>query len=135
MAYRRGMERVLICLLSNAVKFSERGQRVRLAVENDDLRVTVHVIDQGVGIDAADQPLIFRRFAQLDGSLTKRAGGTGLGLSVARALVEQHGGEIQVSSRVGEGSRFSVELPLYASGIVPAGLDAADLDDLEASAA
>jgi signal transduction histidine kinase/DNA-binding response OmpR family regulator len=139
LAYRRGLVRVLVCLLSNAVKFSEQGQRVRLMAECEEMRVRVHVVDEGVGIDPADQPLIFKRFAQLDGSLTKRAGGTGLGLSVARALVEQHGGEIQISSRVGAGSRFTVELPLHVAAGAEDGQDLAadddDADDVAAPAA
>ncbi len=107
--------RALSNLLSNAVKFSDSGEEVRLEVEAADGLVSFHVIDRGIGIDPGDQSLIFRRFAQLDGSLTRRAGGTGLGLSVSRALVERHGGRILVRSRPGEGSRFTVEIPAAAA--------------------
>jgi signal transduction histidine kinase len=113
-ASRRGMVRVLTNLLSNAVKFSEGGESVRIEVESDGSRVQFHVIDRGAGIDEADQPLIFRRFAQLDGSLTRRTGGTGLGLSVSKALVEKHGGQIHVASQPGRGSRFTVDLPIHS---------------------
>jgi signal transduction histidine kinase/DNA-binding response OmpR family regulator len=139
--YHRGLVRVLVCLLSNAVKFSERGQRVHLRTESDGERVAIHVVDEGVGIDPDDQPLIFRRFAQLDGSLTKRHPGTGLGLSVARALVEQHGGEIRVTSRIGSGSQFSIDLPQHVADRVPVPSEGEgegegnDGDDVDVSAA
>ncbi len=108
---RQRFTRVLSNLLSNAVKFSESGEQVRLEIEAVDGVVRFHVIDRGVGIEPRDQVHIFRRFAQLDGSLTRRTGGTGLGLSVSRALVERHGGRITVSSRPGQGSTFTVEVP------------------------
>jgi signal transduction histidine kinase len=108
---RRRFVRALANLLSNAVKFSESGQAVRLEVEAEADRVRFHVIDRGIGIEPRDQAHIFHRFAQLDGSLTRRAGGTGLGLSVSRALVERHGGQILLRSRPGEGSRFTIEIP------------------------
>jgi protein-histidine pros-kinase len=107
--------RVLSNLLSNAVKFSESGEHVRLEIEVVDGVVRFHVIDRGVGIEPRDQVHIFRRFAQLDGSLTRQVGGTGLGLSVSRALVERHGGRITVSSRPGQGSTFTVEVPAVAA--------------------
>jgi len=108
---RQRFTRVLSNLLSNAVKFSESGEQVRLEIEAVDGVVRFHVIDRGVGIEPRDQVHIFRRFAQLDGSLTRRTGGTGLGLSVSRALVERHGGRITVASRPGQGSTFTVEVP------------------------
>jgi len=111
----RRFGRVLVNLLSNAIKFSENGQPIALEVEATGNVVRFHVIDRGIGIDPKDQSLIFRRFAQIDGSLTRRAGGTGLGLSVSRALAERHGGRILVRSRPGEGSRFTVEIPAAAT--------------------
>jgi signal transduction histidine kinase/DNA-binding response OmpR family regulator len=108
---RRRFVRALANLLSNAVKFSDSGQAVRLEVEAEAGLVRFHVIDRGIGIDPRDQAHIFHRFAQLDGSLTRRTGGTGLGLSVSRALVERHGGQILLRSRPGEGSRFTIEIP------------------------
>ena len=113
---RKRFVRALSNLLSNAVKFSDSGQVVRLEVEAQDGQVRFHVIDRGIGIDPRDQAHIFHRFAQLDGSLTRRTGGTGLGLSVSRALVERHGGQILLRSRPGEGSRFTIEIPAAAPG-------------------
>ncbi len=112
---RQRFIRVLANLLSNAVKFSENGEHVQIETEVVENRVRFHVIDRGVGIEPRDQAHIFRRFAQLDGSLTRRAGGTGLGLSVSRALVERHGGSITVLSRPGVGSTFTVEVPVAAA--------------------
>jgi signal transduction histidine kinase len=111
----RRFVRVLVNLVSNAVKFSEASEAVQVEVEAAGNMVRFHVIDHGIGIDPEDQSLIFRRFAQIDGSLTRKAGGTGLGLSVSRALAERHGGRILVRSRPGEGSRFTVEIPAAAA--------------------
>jgi signal transduction histidine kinase/DNA-binding response OmpR family regulator len=116
---RRRFVRALSNLLSNAVKFSDSGQHVKLEVETSGELVRFHVIDRGIGIDPADQPYIFRRFSQLDGSLTRSRGGTGLGLSVSRALVERHGGTIRVRSRPGDGSRFTIEIPAAAADREP----------------
>jgi signal transduction histidine kinase/DNA-binding response OmpR family regulator len=111
----RRFGRVLMNLLSNAVKFSENGQPISVEVEVSDNVVRFHVTDRGIGIAAKDHSRIFHRFAQVDGSLTRRAGGTGLGLSVSRQLAERHGGQILVRSRPGEGSRFTVEIPAAAA--------------------
>jgi signal transduction histidine kinase len=73
--------------------------------------VEVAVVDTGVGIFSGDIPTLFRRFRQLDGSSTRATGGTGLGLYVARRIVEAHGGRIWCESRLGHGSRFVVTLP------------------------
>jgi protein-histidine pros-kinase len=116
---RRRFVRALSNLLSNAVKFSDSGLHVKLEVEAAAELVRFHVIDRGIGIDPADQRHIFRRFSQLDGSLTRPRGGTGLGLSVSRALVERHGGTILVRSRPGEGSRFTIEIPAAAADREP----------------
>jgi signal transduction histidine kinase/DNA-binding response OmpR family regulator len=116
--------RALSNLLSNAVKFSDSGQAVKIEVEVGSEQIRFHVVDRGIGIDPRDQAHIFHRFAQLDGSLTRQAGGTGLGLSVSRALVERHGGQILLRSRPGEGSRFTIEIPVARSG------ERADLADV-----
>ena len=73
--------------------------------------VTVRVHDRGPGTHADDIPRLFHRFQQLDGSSSRRVGGTGLGLVITKAIVEQHGGKIVVESTVGQGSTFSIELP------------------------
>lgn len=105
-------KQVLYNLLSNAVKFTDEGGSVTIAAtrENDSrLRFTVQ--DTGIGIDASDLDKVFQEFTQLDSGSTRRYEGTGLGLALTRKLVEFQGGSIDVASRSGEGSIFTVELP------------------------
>jgi two-component system, sensor histidine kinase len=109
------IRQVLGNLLSNAVKFTRQGE-VRLTVDVADagelaqLQFTVE--DTGIGFDQAFAGVLFQRFTQADGSITRRFGGTGLGLSISQALVEMMGGEITAASTPGQGSRFTVRLPL-----------------------
>jgi protein-histidine pros-kinase len=106
-------KQILFNLLSNAVKFTDVGGRVDVTVHPhapDMFRVTVR--DTGIGIAAADMHRLFEAFRQLDGGLSRRYEGTGLGLALTRRLVELQGGRMEVESRQGEGSAFSVLLPL-----------------------
>jgi GAF domain-containing protein len=98
-------------LLGNAIKFSPRGGTITIRVEDagDYLRITV--ADTGVGIPADKLTKIFDRFYQVDGSATRRFGGAGLGLAIAKRIVESHGGHIWAESDVGTGSRFIFTLP------------------------
>jgi two-component system phosphate regulon sensor histidine kinase PhoR len=73
--------------------------------------VVLHVRDRGPGITPENIPRLFQRFQQLDGSGARRVGGTGLGLVITKAIVEQHGGTISVESTIGQGSTFSIALP------------------------
>ena len=110
----RRLNQILINLLSNAVKFTPDGGSVRLEIENDapDQAVAFHVVDTGIGIASADLTRLFRPFVQLDSSLARRFSGTGLGLSLVSRLVRLHQGSVQVESTPGQGSRFTVRLPL-----------------------
>lgn len=109
------LRQVLVNLLSNAVKFTERGTvTLRAAVEGDAVVVTVR--DTGIGIPPEHRERIFEPFWQIEQQPTRRVGGTGLGLSVSRALVRLLGGEITVASTVGEGSTFTVRLPVAMGG-------------------
>jgi signal transduction histidine kinase len=108
------LERVLGNLLGNAIKYSPRGGDIIVSLEREDdgagpaalLRVT----DQGVGIPAADLPLVFARFRRARNVTT--IAGTGIGLAGAKRIVELHGGTIEVASTEGQGSTFTVRLPL-----------------------
>jgi signal transduction histidine kinase/DNA-binding NarL/FixJ family response regulator len=106
------LEKVLLNLLSNALKFTNRGGEVEVVVTSDDGAATIAVRDTGVGIRPEEMERIFERFFQADASATRRYDGTGIGLALARELVELHGGEIGADSTPGEGSTFTVRLPL-----------------------
>jgi signal transduction histidine kinase len=98
-------------VLDNALKFSPADSRVEVRIEEDQKMVTVSISDDGVGIDAEQMKQIFDRFHQADSSHTRRVGGTGIGLSIAKTVVELHGGTIDASSEPGRGSRFSIRFP------------------------
>jgi signal transduction histidine kinase len=110
-ADRTRLKQVLFNLISNAIKFTTEGE-VRVEMARDDGLLEVAVVDTGIGIKADNLPIVFEQFRQLDGSLTRTAGGTGLGLPISRSLVELHGGEIYVESEVGEGTTFTFTLPV-----------------------
>jgi PAS domain S-box-containing protein len=109
------LQQVLGNLLSNAVKFTPPGGRVWLTCAASAHRIIIEVRDTGRGIPAEFQPFIFERFRQADSTTTRPHGGLGLGLSIARHLIELHGGTIEVESEgVGRGSTFRVTLPAAA---------------------
>ncbi len=100
-------------LLGNALKFTEPGGGVEVTAREEDDRVTVAVADSGIGVAADMLPLVWDAFSQADNSLERSRGGLGLGLSLARGIVELHGGEVRAESAgLGQGSRFSFTLPL-----------------------
>ena len=101
---------VLMQLLDNAIKFTRPGGTVTLRAEGEDNFIHIHVLDTGIGIPADRYDQIFEPFYQLDGSSTRKAGGTGLGLALARRIVEAHGSVIHVYSDPGKGSRFEFVL-------------------------
>ena len=113
------LEQVLKNLLSNALKFTERGE-VRLEVSRADAgKVAFCVRDTGIGIPAEQQQIIFEAFRQADGTTIRKYGGTGLGLSISRELARLLGGEIHVASEVGRGSAFTVIIPeIYDAALV-----------------
>jgi len=103
--------RVMDNLLSNAAKFSKEGTQVNVNLRSDSSSVWIDVVDTGIGIADADHAMIFEPFSQVDGSDTRRHGGTGLGLNIVQKIVEEHDGKLSVKSHLGEGSTFTVELP------------------------
>jgi signal transduction histidine kinase/ActR/RegA family two-component response regulator len=113
------VQQVLGNLLSNALKFTEHGG-VNVGVTPASGAVRVTVVDTGIGIDAEFLPHVYEAFRQADGTLTRRFGGSGLGLSIARALCDAMGGRIDVASRPGRGTSFWFELPLRLPSAVEA---------------
>ncbi len=103
-------------LLKNAIAFSNEGGEVVLRGEQHPDYVKVSVKDDGIGIPAKDLPFVFDRFYQVEGHLTRKHGGMGLGLSVAKVMVEMHGGRIWADSEEGKGSVFSFILPTHTPG-------------------
>lgn len=106
-------------LLGNAIKFSAPGSDIRLSIARRDADVLFSVADTGRGIPQADLERIFNRFQQVDASDARDKGGSGLGLAICRTIVRQHGGEIEVSSTVGEGSTFSFYVPTAVKTEIP----------------
>ncbi|MBN2148917.1 MAG: response regulator, partial [Anaerolineales bacterium] len=110
------IRQVLINFLSNAAKFTDEGTIIVNAVVETNLlglkEIVVRVVDTGPGIALEDQQKLFQPFSQVDASPTRKIGGSGLGLSISRLLVELHGGRIGVNSEVGKGSTFFFTLPL-----------------------
>jgi len=106
------LRQVFLNLLSNASKVTPDGGKLEVKTVREDDWCQVSVVDNGIGIKKEDQERMFEPFCQLDNPLTKEKSGTGLGLTLARQIVEQHGGQIWVESEYGKGSRFTFTLPL-----------------------
>ena len=106
------MGQILINLLANAIKYSPRGSTISIVTKVEGPLLTVQVIDKGRGIPQALLQTIFDRFRQVEKSDSSIRGGSGLGLSIAKALVELHHGSIGVASRLGQGSTFWFQIPI-----------------------
>jgi two-component system phosphate regulon sensor histidine kinase PhoR len=103
----------LVNLLDNAVKYSPPGTTVSLrAEEAEGRRVSIAVQDRGIGIPKSELPRVFERFYRVDKARSRELGGTGLGLSIVRHIALAHGGDVEVESWEGEGSRFTIHLPI-----------------------
>jgi signal transduction histidine kinase len=111
-ADRDGLTQAIGALVDNAVKFSPNGGCIRISAEMQDRALTLSIADPGVGIPPDEVYHIFDRFRHLETSGDHVFGGVGLGLRIAKQVVEQHGGHISVVSRVGRGSTFAVTLPI-----------------------
>lgn len=114
------IEQVIINLLSNAVKFSPEGGEVHLSVEDAGIEYIIKVADKGIGISPQEQKKIFDKFYQVDMTSVRHIGGSGLGLSICRAIVEGHEGRIWVESEPGKGSSFYFSLPKEMAAEEPA---------------
>lgn len=106
------LHRMLLNLVSNAVKYTPDGGRVAIHLASDDHRARIRVTDTGFGIAAEHLPHLFDRFYRIDEARNRDIGGSGLGLSIVKWIVEAHGGQIEVASEPNRGSTFTVSLPL-----------------------
>jgi signal transduction histidine kinase len=109
------LQQVLHHLVDNACKFSQPDSTVRVEARAEGDEVVVAVTDDGVGIFSGDVPTLFERFRQVDGSATRRHGGTGVGLHICKTLVDAHGGMITVRSALGRGTTVTVRLPRHGA--------------------
>ena len=105
------LERVVVNLLSNAMKFTPPGGSITVALASKPHEIMITVSDTGMGIPADKISSIFERFYQVEGDLTRKHGGTGIGLALVKEIVDRHGGRIEVESEVGKGTSFSITLP------------------------
>ncbi|UGQ48230.1 ATP-binding protein [Massilia endophytica] len=113
------LQQIVWNLLTNAIKFTQQDGRVRIAIRESAGQVEIAVSDTGIGIGAEFLGHVFERFRQADASSTRRHGGLGLGLSIVKHLVEQHGGTVGVESAgEGQGASFTVRLPLATASVL-----------------
>ena len=115
-ADKRAFKQILLNLISNALKFTDRGGRVTVIAKIEAADILIAVEDTGVGISDDDLPRIGRPFFQARAAYDRRHDGTGLGLSIVQGLVTLHGGELNIASRLGEGTRVTVRLPINGEG-------------------
>ncbi|MGL5348674.1 MAG: ABC transporter substrate binding protein [Peptostreptococcaceae bacterium] len=109
---RKKIERIVLNLLSNAIKYSKDKGKVMVSVHTTQGEVIINVEDNGIGIQEEDLDKIFDRFVQIDNSLTRKNEGSGIGLSIIKAFVNLHKGEIEVKSKINEGTKFIIKLPI-----------------------
>jgi len=103
---------VLDNLISNAIKFTPAGGTITVRLRQEGKQVVLEVSDTGIGVPADQLERIFERFYQVDGSSRRKYGGVGLGLALVKEIAEAYGGRVTVESQVGEGSTFTVWLPV-----------------------
>ena len=110
------IEQALVNLLVNAIKYSKEGSEVRVVaekmVEDGQSVVKINVTDNGIGIASNHLPRLFERFYRSDKARSRAEGGTGLGLAIVKHIVLAHNGRVDVTSKLGEGSTFSMTLPI-----------------------
>lgn len=106
------IERVILNLISNAVKFTEAEDEIFLKIEKEDDYIKISLRDTGIGIKKENQDIVFEQFRQVDQNFNKKREGSGIGLSLVKSIVEMHGGKITLDSLYGMYSRFNVYLPL-----------------------
>lgn len=110
------IERCIINLISNAVKFSECGGNIWVNIYDKDNKIEISVKDNGIGISHDKKQFIFERFKQVENNISSRKSGSGIGLTLVKSLIELHGGTVSVESDLGKGSEFIITLPVKAKG-------------------
>jgi PAS domain S-box-containing protein len=114
------LRQIIMNLVGNAIKFTEQGSVsiiTELTNDSESPKININIIDTGIGMTADQQAKIFESFTQADSTTTRKFGGTGLGLSISRRLAESMGGELTVDSAVGQGSTFTVTLPISQANL------------------
>lgn len=106
------IDRIMLNLLSNALKFTREGGKIEVNLHDFRDYIEITVKDNGIGIPKDKQDIIFERFTQVDKGLCREHEGSGIGLSLVKALIEMHGGEIGLKSEEGKGSEFKLTLPI-----------------------
>ena len=124
-ADRRAVNQILLNLVSNAIRFTDRGGTVTVSARAEAAMITFAVEDDGVGIGEADLARVGEPYFQAAASYDRRHSGTGLGLSIVKGLVRLHGGDMSIKSRIGQGTRVTVRLPLDCERAEPATTSAA----------
>ena len=109
---RARIKQVVVNLLDNAIKYTPSGGSIQLNVRASDGKAILEVIDTGIGIPAGALPHVFERFFRVDQARSRDIGGAGLGLAIVKSICAAHGGQVEVESAEGRGSRFKVEMPL-----------------------
>ncbi len=113
----KAIQQALINLIDNAIKHSPQGSGIQVGLEFESARIQLWVEDRGEGIPATEHARIFERFYRVGSELRRRTQGVGIGLSIVKHIVEAHGGRVRVRSAPGEGSRFTIELPIKLKGL------------------
>jgi signal transduction histidine kinase/glycine cleavage system H lipoate-binding protein len=116
LAVEDGIERILVNLVGNALKYTPSGGRIEVSLERHDAEAVLIVSDTGIGIPEEALPHLFEEFFRAENARAIEREGTGLGLSIVKSLVDRYGGRISVTSRLGQGSTFTVYLPLLSRG-------------------
>ena len=106
------IEQAVVNLLDNAIKYSNPGNTITVVSDTKESEILLSVKDQGIGIANKHLPRLFERFYRVDKSRSRQLGGTGLGLAIVKHIAQAHGGYVAVESTVGEGSTFTIHLPV-----------------------
>jgi len=110
-ADRDKISQVFVNLISNVLKYSRNDGQVTIAAAEDEATTIITVRDTGIGISAEDLPYVFERFYRADKSRNRMTGGSGIGLTIAKAIIDAHKGKITVESIINEGTTFTITLP------------------------